>query len=231
MTDLPWLIRGSGPEYERRQIQRTGRAALDLAAAAQRIAGYLVLHRAVDISFAFEAQHLPPGTVDLRAGDPLGLAVEDPAATIVTGAGIWIGTPIAHDVRWKELEAQGRSRVLLITSALSGTYFGCQVHGLFAGRYLDGVAEQVVGIAARLVYGDGSVLVIERTTIGYRSSGVGEPRNSPDLASIIRSVPRIPEKVTSELLDAGELTAALAEAERLPPASLTINGRRWRGLR
>lgn len=228
MRDLPWLIRADGPEPERRRAERTERAALDLAAAAARIDGYLVLHEAVDISFAFEHHHLPPGTVDLRDGDPLGLVLDDPAAAVVTGVGPYIGTPIAADPRWAGLDDLVRTRVLLVTSALSGTYMGCQVHGPFAGKYLDGIAEQVVGVAARLVYQDGRVLVIERTTIGYRSEGFDHPVNSPSLASIVRSVPGIPAQVTSELLDADELAAVLAEADRLPPASLTLNGRRWR---
>lgn len=227
MKKLPWLVYAEGPESERRDAERTERAALDLAAVAEHIDGYLVLHEAVDIGFAFERRHLPPGAVDLRHGDPLGLVLADPAATVVSGAGIYIGTPIASDPRWAGLDDLGRTRVLLVTSALSGAYFGCHVYGPFAGRYLDGIAEQVVGLAARLVYEDGSVLVIERTTIGYRSSGVGEPRNSPSIASIIRSVPGIPAQVTSELLEVDELAAVLAEAERLPPASLTLNGRRW----
>ncbi len=92
-----------------------------------------------------------------------------------------------------------------------------------------GSPEQVVGLAARLVYDDGSTLVIERTTICYRSTGIGGPCNSPRLASLISSVARVPLAVTSELLDVDELAAVLAEAERLPPASFTLNGRAWRG--
>lgn len=228
MRDLPWLIRAEGPEPERRRAERTDRAALDLAAVAHRIDGYLVLHEAVDISFAFEPHHLPPGTVDLRDGDPLGLVLADPGATVVTGVGIYIGTPIAADPRWARLDDLGRTRVLLVSSALSGAYLVCEVDGPFAGRYLDGVAEQVVGVAARLEYEDGSELVIEGTTIGYRSVVDGQPRNSPSLASIITSVPGIPARVTSELFDVDELAAVLAEANRLPPVSLTLNGRRWR---
>ena len=228
MRDLPWLIRAEGPEPERRRAERTERAALDLTAVAQRIDGYLVLHEAVDISFAFDRHHLPPRAIDLRDGDPLGLVLDDPAAVVVTGVGPYIGTPIAADPRWDGLDDLGRTRVLLVASGLSGTYLGCRVHGPFAARYLDGIAEQVVGVAARLVYEDGRVVVVERTTIGHRSVSDDHPVTSPNLASIIRSVPGIPTQVTSELLDADELAAVLAEADRLPPESLTLNGRRWR---
>lgn len=229
MRDLPWLIRAKGPEADRRRAERTERAARDLAAVAARIDGYLVLHEAVDFSFGFEHHHLPPGTVDLREGDPLGLVLDDPAAVVVTGVGIFIGTPIAHDPRWAQLVDLDRPRVLLATSGLSGTYFGCQVEGgTFTGKYRDGIDEQVVGVAARLVYEDGRVLVVEQTTIGYRTEGFERPLNSPSLATIVESVPAIPTQVTSELLDADELAVVLAEANRLPPETLTLNGRRWR---
>ena len=228
MADLPWLVPAFGAGPERNRARRTLRAARDLAAVAQNVDGYLVLHEAVDISFGFQQHHLPPGTVDLRGGDPLGLALADPAAVVVTGAGIYIGTPIARDLRWRELEALNRSRVLLVASALSGDYLGSQVHGPFAGRYLDGVAEEAVGLAARLTYEDGSELVIERTTIGYRSTGADDRRHSPSMVTIISSVPGIPCEVTSELFDVEELAATLAEAGRLPPLTLTLNGHRWR---
>jgi hypothetical protein len=63
----------------------------------------------------------------LRDGDPLGLALADPRAVVVSAGGIFIGTPIARDPRWSELEVLGRTRVLLGTSALSGAYFGARV--------------------------------------------------------------------------------------------------------
>src|SRR3546814_20306062 len=77
MSQTPWLIRAEGPGPERRRAERTSRAALDLAAVVEQTGGHLVLHQAVDISFAFEAHHLPRGTVDLRSGDPLGAALAD----------------------------------------------------------------------------------------------------------------------------------------------------------
>jgi len=230
INDLPWLVVATGPGPARRRAERTERAALDLAAVAERIDGYLVLHEAVDISFAFEARHMPLGTVDLRQeGDAVGLALSDPDAAVVTGAGMYIGTPIAKDPRWGQVAELGRSRALLVTSALSGAYFGCYIHGPHEGRFRDGIAEQFVGLAARLEYEDGSALNIERTTLGYVSSGFGRPRNSQSLASIIESVPDTPTRVISDLLGEDELVAVLAEAHRLPPASLTLNGRRWRG--
>lgn len=227
MTDLPWLIPADGPEPARRRAERTERAARDLAAVHERVGGPLVLHEAVDISFAFDSSHLPPGTVDRRAGDALEAALADPAAVVVTGAGICIGTPIEADPRWAELERLDRHRVLLVTSALSGAYFGCLLRGPRGGRFLDGVAEQVVGMAARLVYPNGDVLDVVRTTLGYSASGIGSDLQAPSLAAAIAHVPGIPESVTSELLTTDELARVLAEAERLPPASLTLNGQRW----
>src|SRR3546814_294924 len=170
MSQTPWLIRAEGPGPERRRAEPTSRASLDLAADFETTGVHLVLHQAVDISFALEAHHLPRGTVDMRSGDPLGAALADPDAVLVSGAGIYIGTPIARDPRWTQLEAAGRSRVLLVTSGLSGEYFGCQLEGSAAARFLDGVREEHVGIAARLTYPDGTVIEVERTTIGDRKS-------------------------------------------------------------
>ncbi|MGK2947358.1 MAG: hypothetical protein ACSLFP_02195 [Acidimicrobiales bacterium] len=228
MPDLPWLVPAAGPEPERRRAERTDRAALDLAAVVAQRGGHLVLHEAVDVSFAFAPHHLPPGTVDLREGDALGAGLADPDAIVVSGAGIFIGTPVAVDPRWAQLDELGRHRLLLISSALSGAYFGGQVYGPRPGRFLDGVAEQVVGLAARLTYADGSVLTIERTTVGYRSSGPEGGRLSPSLVSLVAAVGGVPEQVTSELLDVDELLAVLADAGRLPPETLTLNGQRWR---
>lgn len=228
MSDLPWLVRADGPEPERRLIERTQRASLDLGAVAQSIDGYLVLHDAVDIAFALADRHLPRGTLDLRGGDPLGHALGDARAVVVTAGGSWIGMPIERDGRWALLADLGWPRVVLGSGGLSGAYLGCTLYDPDPRRFLDGVAEQVVGVAARVVYDDGSVLVVERTTIGFRSRGVGPERRSPRMATLVQAVPGIPTRVTSELLDADELATLLADAGRLPPTSLTLNGRRWR---
>src|SRR3546814_13770489 len=110
MSQTPWLIRAEGPGPERRRAERTSRAALDLAAVVGQTGGHLVLHQAVDISFAFEAHHLPRGTVDLRSGDPLAAALPDPAAVLVSAAGIYIATPTARDPRRTHPAAAARSR-------------------------------------------------------------------------------------------------------------------------
>jgi hypothetical protein len=227
MTDLPWLVRAEGPGPERRQAERTEQAALDLAAVARRVEGHLVLHEAVDIAFAFEAHQLPPGSVDLRHGDALGHALADGSAVLVTAGGIWIGTPIERDPRWARLQELGPPHVVLGSSGLSGAYLGCTLHADEVRRFHGGVAERVVGVAARLVFEDGTVVVVERTTIGYRTSGADPVRRSRDLVSILTGVPGLPLRVTSELLDHDELLAVLAEAGKRPPRTLTVNGRRW----
>src|SRR3546814_17219083 len=68
MSQTPWLIRAEGPGPERRRAERTSRAALDLAAVVEQTGGHLVLHQAVDISFAFEAHHLPRRSEERRVG-------------------------------------------------------------------------------------------------------------------------------------------------------------------
>ena len=127
MRKLPWLVYADDASLARSATVRTERAATDLAAIAAAIDGYLVLEDAVDIAFNLEARHLPPGTLDLRDGDPLALALVDVRAVVVSAGGIMIGTPIERDPRWAELGRLGRTRVLLGSSALSGVYFGARV--------------------------------------------------------------------------------------------------------
>ncbi len=57
--------------------------------------------------------------------------------------------------------------------------------------------------------------------------GTDPVRRSRDLVSILTDVPGLPAQVTSELLDHDDLLAALAEAGKLPPRSLTVDGRHW----
>src|SRR3546814_4436973 len=116
---------------------------------------------------------------------------------------------------------------LLVTSGFSGEYFGCQLEGSAAARFLDGVREEHVGIAARLTYPDGTVIEVERTTIGYRSTGSGPAHRSSSLSGLIRQVPEDAIEIESELLDHDELRAAMVEAQRLPRVLPEINGRRW----
>ncbi len=127
MRKLPWLVYADDTTLARSAAVRTEQAAAALAIIAEAIDGYLVLEDAVDIAFSLEARHLPPGTIDLRNGDPLALALADARAVVVSAGGIMIGTPVERDPRWAELGRLGRARVLLGSSALSGTYVGARV--------------------------------------------------------------------------------------------------------
>lgn len=225
MTNLPWLVEASGPGPALARAERTEQGARDLAAVDREVDGYLVLHEALDIAFGFEAHQLPPRVVDLRHGDALGHALADDAAVLVTAGGFFIGTPIKRDPRWPGFLALGRAHAVLGSSALSGEYYGCTLYGDGVRRFRDGVAEEAVGVAARLVFGD-AIVVVERTTLGYRTAGP-EPIRRRDVSSLLRDLPGLPVEVTSDLLDHDELVAVLAEAGKLPPRSVTVNGRRW----
>lgn len=224
MRDLPWLIRASGPGPLRGCRSRTERAARDLAAAAAHVGSPLVLHEAVDIAFCFEARHLPAGTVDLRQGDALGHVLAHPESLLVTAGGHYIGTPVQWDARWRE--NPGLSHALLVSSAMSGAYYGCTLRaGGEELRFRDAVAEEVIGIAAALVFEDGTELVVHATTHGYRRTTAGGPRRARHVADLLRGAPGVPTEVTSDFLTADELQAEIREAGLLPPQSFRLAGR------
>ena len=123
MTNLPWLVQASGPGPAQRRARRTEEATRDLAALADRIRPrglHLLIEDAVDIAFEFAARHLPPGTLDARGRDALGIALDDPTALLITADGFYIGLQIATDARWHQLETLGRSRGRLGSNALVG---------------------------------------------------------------------------------------------------------------
>ncbi len=223
MTSPPWLVQ--------RRAERTSAASRDLAALADRVRGHglhLVIEDAVDIAFAFDTLDLPPDTIDARGTEALGLALDDPTAVLVTADGFYIGLRIARDPRWEELAVLGRSRARLGSSALSGGYYGLSVDGPHAGRFRNGVREEHVADEAELVYADGSVARIERTTLEHvvhRSGGAVRCRS---LVDAIRWSERLPVQVTSAVYTADGLAALLAEADRLLPPALVLNGERWR---
>lgn len=139
MPQPHWLIPSSDEEATaRRRSTRTVQASEHLHLLAERIAGHglhLVLEDHVDMAFDLGDRHLPPGTDDRRSNDALGAALSDPSAVIVTGGGHFFGLPIRSDRRWSTLAELGRSRATLISSALSGSYYGLEVDGPLAIRY------------------------------------------------------------------------------------------------
>jgi hypothetical protein len=183
----------------------------------------------VDIAFAFQDRHLPPGTVDARDRDALGLAVADPTGLLITADGIYIGLRIARDPRWPVLATLGRSRGTLGSSALSGGYYGLVVDGPHAGRFRDGVREELVAVEAELVYGDGSIARIEQTTLGHVVHRGDETIRCRSLVEAIGSSERMPVEVTSAVHTAEELASILEDADRMVPPALVLNGQEWRG--
>jgi len=233
MTNVPWLIQASGPGPARSRAERTEEASRDLAALADRIRGqglHLVLEDAVDIAFEFDAHHLPPGTIDARGVDALTIALDDPTAVLITADGFYIGLRIARDDRWEQLAVLGRSRGRLGSNALSGWYYGLVVEGPQAGRFRDGIREELVTVEAELVYGDGSVARIERTTLAHVVHRSDETTRFRSLVDAIRWTEALPVQVTSAVYTASELASLLAEADRLVPPALVLNGQRWRGV-
>jgi hypothetical protein len=231
VTNLPWLVQASGPGPALQRARRTEQASRDLAALADRIRDHglhLVVEDAVDIAFELSAQDLPPGTVDARGTDALGIALADPTAVLVTADGVFIGLRIGGDPRWEQLAALSRSRARLGTSALSGWYHGLVVDGPHAARFRNGVREQLVAVEAELVYGDGSVVRIERTTLAHIVRGSVRNIRCRSLVDAIRWTERPPVQATSAVYDAGELAALLGEADRLVPPVLVLNGEQWR---
>lgn len=233
MTNVPWLIQASGPGPAQRRAERTEEASRDLAALADRIRGrglHLIIEDAVDTAFEFEARRLPPDAIDARGADALGIALDDPTAVLVTADGSYIGLRIARDSRWEELAALGRSRGRLGSSGLSGWYYGLVVDGPQADRFRDGVREELVAVEAELVYGDGSVARIERTTLAYVFHRSDQTIWCRSLVEAIRWSERLPVQVTSAVYTASELASLLAEADRLVPPALVLNGERWRDV-
>ncbi len=140
MRRLDWLVYSSDDgELARRDRRRTLAASEHLHLLAERIGGHglhLVLDEATDVQFSFEPRHLPPWTIDRRFdGDALATAIADPRSVLVTGGGPWLGQPAAHDPRWQRLADLGRSRATLVTSPLSGRYYGLFVDGPLAIKY------------------------------------------------------------------------------------------------
>lgn len=233
MTNLPWLIQASGPGSAQMRAERTNTASRDLAALADRIRGHglhLVIEEAVDIAFAFDAHDLPPDAIDARGTDALGIALDDPTSLLVTADGFYIGLRIARDARWEELAVLGRSRGRLGSSALSGWYYGLVVDGPHAGRFRGGVREELVAVEAELVYGDGSVARIERTSLAHVVHRSDETIRCRSLVDAIRWTERLPVQVTSTVHTATELASLLADADRLVPPALVLNGERWRDV-
>jgi hypothetical protein len=106
MANLPWLVHAAGAGPDRMRAARTEAASRDLFELADRIRGdglHLIIEGAVDIAFAFRSRHLPPGTVDARDRDALGIAVADPSGLLVTADGLYIGLRAARDPRWAVL--------------------------------------------------------------------------------------------------------------------------------
>ena len=95
MTNLPWLVQASGPGPAQRRARRTEEASRDLAALADRIRPrglHLLIEDAVDIVFEFAARATcPPGTIDARGRDALGIVLDDPTALLITADGFYIG--------------------------------------------------------------------------------------------------------------------------------------------
>jgi hypothetical protein len=233
MTNLPWLVRASGPGPALQRARRTEEASRDLAALADRIRGHglhLVIEGAVDIAFELETRHLPPDAVDARGTDALGIALDGPTAVLVTADGSFIGLRIGSDPRWEQLAALGRSRGRLGSSALSGGYHGLLVDGPQAARFRNGVREQLVAVEAVLVYGDGSVARIERTTLAHIVHRNDTRIRCRSFVDAIRWTERLPVQATSAVYDASELAALLAEADRVVPPELVLNGERWRDV-
>ncbi len=231
MTNLPWLIQASGPGPGLRRARRTEEARRDLAAFAGRIRDHglhLIVEDAVDIAFEFEARHLPPDTVDARGTDALGIALDDPTAVLITADGYFIDLRIGVGSRWEELATLGRSRGRLGSNALSGWYYGLVVDGPQTSRFRNGVREQVAAVEAELVYADGSVARIERTTLAHIVHRNDQTIRCRSLVDAIRWTERLPVQATSAVYNAGDLAALLAEADRLVPTVLVLNGERWR---
>jgi hypothetical protein len=232
MANLPWLVQAAGAGPDRMREARTEAASRDLSELAGRIRGdglHLIIEGAVDIAFAFRTRHLPPGTVDARDRDALGIAMADPTGLLVTADGLYIGLRAARDPRWAVLASLGRSRGRLGSSALSGWYHGLVVDGPHAGRFRDGVREELVAVEAELVYDDRTTARIEETTLGHVVRRGDETIRCRSLAEAIRSSERMPVEVTSAVHTAGELASILEDAGRMVPPSLVLNGQVWRG--
>ena len=232
MTNLPWLIQASGPGPARRRAGRTEQAARDLAVLAERLARqdlHLVVEDAVDIAFELGPRHLPAGSVDARGSDALAVALDDPTGVLITAGGIYIGRGVARDPRWDELAELGRSRGTLGSSALSGRYYGLSVDGPHAGHFRDGIAEEFVAVEVELVYGDGSVARIDRTTLDHLVRVGDRTIRCRSLIDAVRWTEALPVQATSAVYAADELAAVLAEADRLVPPALVPNGEPWQG--
>ena len=140
MQRLDWLAYSADEEGLATRVRRRTRDASEhLHLLAEHISGHglhLVLDEATDIQFSFEPRHLPPWTVDRRfEGDALATAIADPHSVLVTGGGPFLGQPAARDARWDRLAELGRSRATLVSSPLSGRYYGLFVDGLLAITY------------------------------------------------------------------------------------------------
>lgn len=133
MRKLPWLIYSADTDRLRRNEQRRTLAAVDdlrrLAETVRTHGLHLLLHETVDISFDVDLQRLPTDAVDGRNDDALGTALADATAVLITGGGIYIGSPATSDSRWPEFLGQDRTRGELGASALSGAYLGLSIKG------------------------------------------------------------------------------------------------------
>ena len=222
-----------GPEAARREAERTERAPSTWRPIAERLDGYLVLHDAVDIALRFEARHLPAGAVDARDGDPLGLAVADPAA---------VGRQ-----RGRHLHRHAdRQPILGGRSRRPRSHSGAPRHRARLCRHLHGLPSP--RSVRREVTSTGSPsrssAWLPGSSIGGRARArrrANDHRVPLGAASITRSTaraspassgrsPGIPARMTSEAprRQRGSAKPSSPEADRLPPESLTLNGRRWR---
>lgn len=201
MKHLPWLVQAAGPGPARMRARRTEEASRDLAALADRIRGsglHLVIEDQVDLLFTFEARHLPAGTVDGRRADALGAALDDPSAVLITIDGPYVGLAVGRDPR---LARACRPRPLAWTPR----------------------RERVVRVVPRARRGRSA----RRTTLGFVAHHADGTTRHRSLIDAIQWTERLPVTVTSASHDAASLAALLADADRLVPPSLVLNGRRF----
>ena len=139
MKKLPWLVYSSDDNALRqREEDRTRLASDDLHRYADfvRPRGLrLLLHESVDIAFNLQHWQLPADVVDARGQDAVGLALADVATVLVSGGGIFIGSPVQYDPRWRALTRPPRSHAELGSSALSGRYLGFVASGQHPAVY------------------------------------------------------------------------------------------------
>lgn len=85
----------------------------------------------------------------------------------------------------------------------------------------------LVAVEMELVYGDGSVVLIERTSLDHLVRRTNKTMRHRSLVDAIRWTEALPVDVASALYTATGLASLLAQADRLMPRVLVLNGQPW----